>query len=76
MRLSMHGYWVGGGVVGPLLGSVVPSSVRGLDFALVGLFLVLAVDAFRARRSWRAARCALCGSLPEWWLQGRCCSSP
>jgi 4-azaleucine resistance transporter AzlC len=50
MQLLMHGYWVGGGVVGALLGSAVPSSLRGLDFALTGLFLVLAVDAYRARR--------------------------
>jgi 4-azaleucine resistance transporter AzlC len=50
MQISMHAYWVGGGIVGALLGSVVPSSLKGLDFALVGLFVVLAVDAFRAGR--------------------------
>jgi len=48
MQISMHGYWVGGGIVGALLGSVVPTSLQGLDFALVGLFVVLAVDACRA----------------------------
>jgi 4-azaleucine resistance transporter AzlC len=50
MQLLMQAYWVGGGIVGAVLGTVVPSSVRGLDFALVGLFGVLAVDAYRAQR--------------------------
>ena len=49
MQLSMHGYWVAGGIVGAGLGSVVPT-LAGLDFALVGLFVVLAVDACRFRR--------------------------
>ena len=50
MQVSMHAYWVGGGVVGALLGSAVPRSLEGLDFALVDLFVVLAVDACRAGR--------------------------
>lgn len=50
MQVSMHAYWVGGGILGALLGSVVPRSLQGLDFALVGLFVVLAVDACRAGR--------------------------
>ena len=50
MQIAMHAYWVGGGVVGALLGAAVPRSVEGLDFALVGLFIVLAVDAGRSGR--------------------------
>jgi 4-azaleucine resistance transporter AzlC len=50
MQTSMHAYWVGGGIIGALLGSVLPSSLKGLEFALVGLFIVLAVEACRAGR--------------------------
>lgn len=35
--------WVGGGIVG----RVIPSSVQGMEFALVALFVVLAMDSFR-----------------------------
>ncbi|MBZ4015322.1 AzlC family ABC transporter permease [Streptomyces purpurogeneiscleroticus] len=43
-------YWVAGGTAGALLGSLVPARLTGLDFALTALFVVLAVDAYRARR--------------------------
>ncbi|WP_430334721.1 AzlC family ABC transporter permease [Rhodococcus sp. ACT016] len=43
-------YWVLGGVTGALFGSALPMQLTGLDFALTALFVVLAVDAFRARR--------------------------
>ncbi|MDK4312056.1 AzlC family ABC transporter permease [Corynebacterium accolens] len=39
--------WVGGGIVGALAGQVIPSSVEGMKFALVALFVVLAMDSFR-----------------------------
>lgn len=67
MQISMHAYWVGGGIIGALLGSVVPASLQGLDFALVGLFVVLAVDACRAGRDLSggllAVTCALSAGL-------------
>lgn len=47
MQMTMHAYWVGSGIIGALLGSAVPRSLDGLDFALVGLFIVLAVDSCR-----------------------------
>ena len=34
-------YWVGGTLLGGLLGSVIPFSTEGLDFALTALFVVL-----------------------------------
>ncbi|MFI5793477.1 AzlC family ABC transporter permease [Streptomyces sp. NPDC051677] len=46
----LHLYWVGGATVGALLGSLIPGSVKGLDFAMTALFAVLAVDAVRERR--------------------------
>lgn len=39
--------WVGVGLVGALAGQVIPSSVEGMEFALVALFVVLAMDSFR-----------------------------
>jgi 4-azaleucine resistance transporter AzlC len=42
--------WVSGGTIGALVGSVLPiERVQGLDFALTALFVVLAIDAYRAR---------------------------
>ncbi|CAM2856675.1 AzlC family ABC transporter permease [Prescottella defluvii] len=43
-------YWVLGGVVGAVVGGAIPVQLVGLDFALTALFVVLALDAFRARR--------------------------
>ena len=34
------------GIVGAVLGTVVPSSITGVDFALTALFVVLAYEAF------------------------------
>lgn len=59
MQLLMHSYWVAGGIAGGLLGAVVPSSLRGLDFTLVGLFAVLTVDALRSERDISTALLAL-----------------
>ena len=43
-------YWVLGGITGALTGAALPDDVRGLGFALVALFVVLAIDAIRATR--------------------------
>ncbi|MFE7711843.1 AzlC family ABC transporter permease [Streptomyces sp. NPDC057486] len=50
LQLYMHLYWVGGATAGGLLGSLIPDSVTGLEFALTALFTVLALDAIRDRR--------------------------
>ncbi|MEV6699669.1 AzlC family ABC transporter permease [Streptomyces sp. NPDC051453] len=49
LQLFMHLYWVVGATAGGLLGSLIPDSVTGLDFALTALFTVLALDAIRDR---------------------------
>ncbi|MFJ3957664.1 AzlC family ABC transporter permease [Arthrobacter sp. NPDC090010] len=41
--------WVGGSVLGALLGSGFLGQVKGLGFLMVSLFTVLAIDAIRAR---------------------------
>ncbi|WP_308257586.1 AzlC family ABC transporter permease [Pseudonocardia lacus] len=43
-------YWVGSVTLGALGGVLVPAGVVGLDFAVTALFVVLGIDAFRARR--------------------------
>ena len=49
IQVLCQAYWVGGGILGALAGSLLPD-VPGLDFALTALFAVLAIDAFRATR--------------------------
>lgn len=61
-QLLLHAWWVGGVIVGALAGSSLPA-IDGLEFALVVLFVVLAVDALRASGAARdplvAVACAL-----------------
>lgn len=40
--------WVLSGIAGALLGEVIPPEIRGFDFALTALFVVLAYEAFRS----------------------------
>ncbi|OEX92160.1 branched-chain amino acid ABC transporter permease [Corynebacterium sp. BCW_4722] len=50
--LTIEGFiqlsWVLSGIVGALVGQIIPPELEGMDFALVALFAVLAYDAFRA----------------------------
>ena len=39
-----HGYWIIGCTIGAVAGIIIPSDMRGLDFALTSLFVVLAVE--------------------------------
>lgn len=50
MQVLCQSYWVLGGIVGALLGEVLPEVPRGMWFALTALFTVLALDAFRHSR--------------------------
>lgn len=50
LQVLLHGYWAGSSLVGALLGGLIPSSIRGLDFALTALFTVLAIEAIRSQR--------------------------
>lgn len=50
MQVASHAYWVGGSLIGVLLASLLPTTVDGFEFALVALFTVLTLDAFRGRR--------------------------
>ncbi|WP_441249947.1 AzlC family ABC transporter permease [Kitasatospora sp. McL0602] len=50
IQLLCQAYWVGGGLTGAAVGAALPAGLHGLDFALTALFVVLAVDGYRAAR--------------------------
>jgi 4-azaleucine resistance transporter AzlC len=51
LQLLLQSLWVAGATVGALAGTRLPlDRLQGLDFALTALFVVLAVEAFRATR--------------------------
>lgn len=49
-QLFMQAYWVGGGLVGVALASLLPEPIEGFEFALCSLFIVMTLDAARSRR--------------------------
>jgi 4-azaleucine resistance transporter AzlC len=51
LQLLLQSFWVAGTTVGALVGTRLPlDRLQGLDFALTALFVVLAIEAFRANR--------------------------
>ncbi|WP_280435737.1 AzlC family ABC transporter permease [Nocardia carnea] len=50
LQVLCQAYWVAGATVGAAGAALVPVQLEGLDFALTALFVVLAVDGFRADR--------------------------
>lgn len=49
MQIAFQSYWVGGGLVGVILGSLMPIQIEGLEFALCALFITLTLDACRSK---------------------------
>ncbi|MFF2318809.1 hypothetical protein ACFVTE_21400 [Arthrobacter sp. NPDC058097] len=47
MQLAFQSYWLGGGLAGVLLASLLPGQIGGLEFALCALFVTLTLDAAR-----------------------------
>lgn len=50
MQAAFQCYWVGGGLTGVWLASLMPGPIEGLEFALCALFVTLALDAARTTR--------------------------
>jgi 4-azaleucine resistance transporter AzlC len=51
LQLLLQSFWVAGATVGAVAGTRLPlDRLQGLDFALTALFVVLAIEAFRAAR--------------------------
>jgi 4-azaleucine resistance transporter AzlC len=63
LQAFVHGFWAGSVTLGALGGALIPPDVKGLDFAVTALFLVLGIDAFRARRDVPAAVVAVACAL-------------
>lgn len=51
VTLLDHFYWVAGSAVGGLLGSVVSFDIKGLDFVLTALFVVIFVGQWRTKEN-------------------------
>lgn len=51
ISLLNHSYWVGGTILGNLLGGVLPFNTRGMDFALTALFVVLFMEQWKNREN-------------------------
>lgn len=50
MEIVCQLLWVIPGILGALLGVVIPPEVKGMDFALTALFVVLAYESFTSNR--------------------------
>lgn len=50
LQISLQTYWVGGGLLGVLVGSIFPPSLQGLEFAMTALFITLTLDATRTMK--------------------------
>jgi len=50
MQVAFQSYWVGGGLTGVAVASMLPGPIAGLEFALCALFITLTLDAARTRR--------------------------
>lgn len=69
MQAALQGLWVIGAAAGGLIGSAVPiERLRGLDFALTALFVVLAIDAYRQRPDRVTALTAVGCAVIAWLL--------
>ena len=67
LQLLLQSFWVAGATVGALAGTRLPlDRLQGLDFALTALFVVLAIEAFRAARDLPTASLAvLCAAAGQ-----------
>lgn len=59
-QLFLHVMWVGSSTVGALTGAALPPGLKGVEFALVALFAVLAIEAFKANRDFSLPVVACC----------------
>lgn len=50
LQIISHFWWAGGALIGALLGLVIPPEVKGFDFALTTMFVILAIDSAKEIR--------------------------
>jgi 4-azaleucine resistance transporter AzlC len=53
ISLLNHLYWISGTLMGALLGQALKTDLKGMDFALTALFVVLAIEQYRKVQSLR-----------------------
>jgi 4-azaleucine resistance transporter AzlC len=51
ISLFNHCWWVAGSVLGVLVGTLIPFDMRGIDFCMTALFLILLINHIRQVRS-------------------------
>ena len=51
IALLDQSYWILGSVIGAVAGAVIPFSTEGVDFAMTALFVVIAVDQWKAYKT-------------------------
>ncbi|MDH6247054.1 AzlC family ABC transporter permease [Mycobacterium sp. OTB74] len=69
MQAALQGLWVTGAALGGLIGLALPvERLRGLEFALTALFVVLAIDAYRQRPDRVTALAAVACAVASWLL--------
>lgn len=51
VTLFDYAYWVTGSVLGSLLGSIIPFSTKGIDFALTALFVTVFVEQWKTTKN-------------------------
>ena len=53
VTLFNHGYWIFGGVLGAIIGSLIPFNTGGISYALTAMFVVLMIEQIlRLRSPW------------------------
>ncbi|MFT4021643.1 MAG: AzlC family ABC transporter permease [Acinetobacter sp.] len=50
LQIMSQLWWVSATLIGALLGAIIPSSIKGFEFALTAMFLTMAMDATRHSR--------------------------
>ena len=56
-------YWVFGSLLGGLLGGLMPFDMKGLDFALTALFIVLFLEQMKKKGNWILGLIGICCAL-------------
>ena len=51
IALLDHSYWILGSIIGAVAGALLPIDITGIDFAMTALFVVIAVDQWKAYKN-------------------------
>lgn len=65
-----HLYWIAGSLIGSVAGSLISINTQGIEFAMTALFIVIAVDQWRAAKSRFPALLGAAGTLGCLLLMG------